>query len=408
MKTPYLHSSVQIAVLVLFPFVHDARAADTAYQDDLTSFFDHVDETYPFFDLKGIRGSWAETKRNLLDDIISCKSDTDFMELVQRAIAALHDSHIRIRESRATFPKPPLRFNPALSFMPVSGDRVAVMWASQRYSETLPVGTFITKINGEDAHRYLNRTTREAWTAGYHPSHQRAQLFAYRIPLQSDRNVKHTITYLDGDIEKPLSLICDSEVRGWPHTYNLPQDLTQSGRSTWYTLLPENAGYLYLRRIDESIVEGIDTATKAHPAVRGWVVDLRGNSGGGYGQELIDRIKNLSRPVSVIIDAGCASAGETVARDFRRYADATLYGTRTAGTSSSKHTWKFPSGIASLTLPTRSRWRVDGEPIEFNGIEPDVIVQPRPEDIAAGENTEIKRATAGLLSIKSMPIRRPN
>jgi hypothetical protein len=399
---------LQTALLLLILFAHNTLANATDYHLEMTAFFDHVDDTYPFFDLKGIRGSWAKTKRELLDDAVSCESDTDFMSLVQRAIGALRDSHIRIRESRATIPKPPPRFNPGLSFIPVTGDRVAIMWASERHSKSLSPGTIITKIHGENAHEYLNRATREAWASGFQPSHQRAQLFSYRLPLQSDQGVKHSIAYLDGEIEKSLSLISESEVRGWPHNYNLPRNLTRSGRSIWYTLLPENTGYLYLRRIDDSIVEGMDAATKAHPAVRGWVVDLRGNSGGGYGQEFIDRIKKLSRPVSVIIDAGCASAGETVARDFRRYAGATLYGSRTAGSSSAKHTWNFPSGIASLTLPTRSRWRTDGEPIEFNGIEPDVIVEPTPEDLAAGENTAIKRAVAGVLSVKSMPIRRPN
>ncbi len=385
-----------------------ATADPSVYQTDLEAFFKHVDASYPFFDLKGIRANWEETKATLTADVEACGSDTEFLHLVQQAIGALHDSHIGFRESNVELPRPAPRYYPGLSFMPVTENRVAVMWASDRYAETLAPGTIITTINGQNARAYLDAAAVQTWDAGFQPSHQRARLFAYRIPLQSDRGKEHTVTYIDGDTEKSASLVCDDEARGWPHTYNLPDKLTNVGRSFWYSTLRENVGYMYLRRIDAGIVEGIDAAIAANPAVRGWIVDLCGNSGGGYGQDLIDRIKGLSRPVAVIIDAGCVSAGETVARDFRRYADATLYGTTTAGSSSSKQTWSFPSGIASLTLPTRSRWRADGKPIEFTGIEPDVQVEPDPDDIATGKNSAIERALADILSVKSLPIRRPN
>lgn len=384
-----------------------ATADPNSYRSDLAAFFKHLDTSYPFFDLKGIRVNWEATQATLTAEVETCGSDTEFLKLVQQAIGALHDSHVGFRESKVELPRPAPRYYPGLSFMPATEQRVAVMWASDRYAETLSPGTIITMINGQNARTYLDEAAVKTWDAGFQPSHQRARLFAYRIPLQDARGKEHTLSYIDGEIEKSVRLVCNDEARGWPHTYNLPDNLTKVGRSYWYSALSENVGYMYLRRIDGSIVEGIDAATAAHPAVRGWIVDLCGNAGGGYGQDLIDRIKGLSRPVAVIIDAGCVSAGETVARDFRRYADAKLYGTTTAGSSSSKQTWTFPSGIASLTLPTRSRWRADGKPIEFNGIEPDVRVEPDPADIVAGKNSAIARALADILSVESLPIRRP-
>ena len=62
----------------------------------------------------------------------------------------------------------------------------------------------------------------------------------------------------------------------------LPRDLKQSGRSTFHAKLDGGAGYLYLRRVDSSVVPGIDEALAAHADAKGWIVDLRGNSGGGY------------------------------------------------------------------------------------------------------------------------------
>ncbi len=46
----------------------------------------------------------------------------------------------------------------------------------------------------------------------------------------------------------------------------------------------------------------------------------------------------------------------------------------------------------TVSLPTRSRWRHDGEPIEFNGIEPDTEVEAVPDELQKGLNSAILRA----------------
>ena len=72
----------------------------------------------------------------------------------------------------------------------------------------------------------------------------------------------------------------------------------------------------------------------------------------------------------MLIDAGAMSAGETLARDLVYSAEAHLMGSRTAGSSSAKRSWQLPGELGTVTLPTRSRWGFDGEPIEYNGIAP--------------------------------------
>jgi C-terminal processing protease CtpA/Prc len=104
-------------------------------------------------------------------------------------------------------------------------------------------------------------------------------------------------------------------------------------------------------------------------------------------------------PVAAIIDAGCISAGETMARDLVQYAQARLFGSTTAGASSAKRDWTFPSGIATLTLSVRSRWGLDGQLIEFKGIQPHVEVEAVPEDLLQGQNTEIVKAEQYLVSV---------
>jgi C-terminal processing protease CtpA/Prc len=130
-------------------------------------------------------------------------------------------------------------------------------------------------------------------------------------------------------------------------------------------------------------------AGKKFPDAKGWIIDLRGNGGGGYSGALIEKLTQLPRPVVGIIDAGCMSAGETLARDLVRYAGAKLIGSATAGASSAKRSWSFPSGIATLTLSTRSRWGPDRRPIEFRGIRPQKEIEAIPEEVQRGLNSAI-------------------
>ena len=166
------------------------------------------------------------------------------------------------------------------------------------------------------------------------------------------------------------------------------------------TRLPGGAGYMYIRRMDESTAPGIQEALAKFPDARGWVVDLCGNGGGGYDETLISAIKAMPRPVAVVVDAGCISAGETLVRDFVQYAGAKVFGGRTAGSSSSKRSWAFPSGVATVRFSTRSRFSYDRSPIEFNGVVPHMEVEAVPKEVAQGLNSAILRAEEYLKAAK--------
>lgn len=149
---------------------------------------------------------------------------------------------------------------------------------------------------------------------------------------------------------------------------------------------------MYLRRVDEGVAQALAKA----PDAKGWIVDLRGNAGGGYDDALLAQVKAVTRPVAVILDAGCISAGETLARDFVKLTGARLFGATSAGSSTSKREWTFPSGIATLRFSTRSRAGPGDAPIEFHGVAPDEPVEAVPEELQAGRNSEILRAEAFL------------
>ncbi len=383
-------------------------ASGSTYERDLAAFFAVVDETYPFFDLKGIRLDWVVSKQRLAEKAKACKSDSEFLGLVIDAARCLRDGHLRIGETKAKFPAPPREYYPGISFMPATGSRVVVMYPPREHQGRLKTGTVVTKIDGRDARTVLQGRAKKAWEkGGFFSSPQRARLFEYRIPLRGEKGRRHTITCLDGKAEREVALTADVAPGGWPHSYNMPKGLTRVGRSFWHTRLPGGAGYMYIRRVDDSSEPGIRQAMKKHPGAKGWIADLRGNGGGGYDAALINAIKAMPRPVAVLIDAGCISAGETLARDFRTYAGARLFGTKSAGSSSSKRHWKFPSGIAAVSFSQRSRWRADRKPIEYNGIDPDAVVEPAPEEVAAGTNSAIRRAEEYLKKAYRPPATKP-
>ena len=387
-----------------------ARATET-HQTDLAAFFNEVDTAYRFFDLKGIRGDWDEAKPRLAAQAKTCAADTEFLGIVIEAIRCLRDAHMRLSNTKAPLPALPAQYYPGLSLMPAMQNRVVVMWAADAHVGKLKSGTVVTRIDGQAARAFLEAKAKAAW-GGASPyfvsSPQRARLFVYRMPLTGRRGDTHTLHYLAQGKEQELRVTCDLEARGWPHQYNMPTNLTRASRALAYRKLPSGVGYMYLRYVRTETEPGMRQALAAHPDAKGWILDLRGNGGGGYDDKLIELLKALPRPVAVLLDAGCISAGETLARDLARHANARLLGARTAGSSSSKRQWAFPSGIASVTFSTRSRWRNDGQPIEFNGIAPDVELEAVPEEVAQGLNSEIRRAEeylADMVAQHPEPIR---
>ena len=393
---------VAVTALLSLPAAPPCRAATPAkYMTDMAAFVKEVEKTYPFFDLKGIRKDWEAAKKRVAAKSRTCRSDSEFLGLVMEAMKALRDGHMTLENPKAEIPRAQTEYYPGISFLPGVKNTVLVMYPPKNYEAQLKTGTPVVAIDGKPARAVLEERAKRAWIAGgFFSSPQRARLFEYRIPLRGKQGEKHVIGYLDGRRPKRLTLASTYEASGWPHTYNMPKDLKQVGRSFWYARLASGAGYMYIRRVDASTTPGIKEALEKIPTAKGWVVDLCGNGGGGYDETLINAVKAMPRPVAVVIDAGCISAGETLARDFVNYAGAKLFGSKTAGSSTSKKHWTFPSGVASVRISVRTRGGIGGKPIEFHGIEPHVQVEAVPQEVAAGFNSAILRAEQYLRTQK--------
>ena len=47
-------------------------------------------------------------------------------------------------------------------------------------------------------------------------------------------------------------------------------------------MLEDDIGYIYVRRIQPNLIDSLDQAVKDLNAARGLIIDVRGNSGGGF------------------------------------------------------------------------------------------------------------------------------
>src|SRR5688500_12624058 len=108
-------------------------------------------------------------------------------------------------------------------------------------------------------------------------------------------------------------------------------------KSVSFTKLDENIGYLRVRRIGNDLEQGIDAALSGMGEVKGLIIDVRGNSGGGFDMQSAIRNFNLqdgrepTRPrhtgkIAVLIDERCISAGEGWTSWFVANKKAKLFG----------------------------------------------------------------------------------
>lgn len=387
-----LLTAILAVILIAAPAPAQSKYKKT-YKSDMQAFVDEIDASYPFLKLKGIENEWKQTKAALLKAAKKCKKDAAFVQLAFDGVACLRDAHMYVTEIKVDLDKPDPTYYSGISLMRGTDERVVVMTVPREMGASMKVGQIVLTIDGKDAREVLERRAQDTWAKGGNfSSLQRARFFEYRFALQGERNEKHVLVCLNGKKKKKVKVSLRAEFDGWPHNYNYPEGLIQDGKSFYACMLPSGFGYMYLRRVDSSIPAGMRNALAQHSDAAGWIVDLRGNTGGGYNSELLDQVKAMQGKVAVIIDAGCISAGETLARDFVNLKQARLFGTTSAGSSSSKKMWAFPSGIAQVRITTRGRKGMDGQLIEFNGITPHEITEAVPEEVAAGSNSSILRA----------------
>ena len=405
---------MRFLLCVLALSIASAAAEDKVelYKTDIEFFLDAFEEKAGhFFENKGIE--WGEVRTWAHGELAAVKTDADHLRLCARLVARLRDGHARLRGARVEWPDDSKgrkwRFQ---KIGMVLQDKEALVTLVDPSLE-IPIGSEIHTIDGDPAHQWLAAKADEWSDKRGYSTRRHALAAAAKMGLSGWEGTSFKVTFTrpdgtKGEREVDRSLGEHSPVR--LDTAKQLGKLSPFGRNSFGRTKKGNA-YIQLRDVPGDLPDQLDKVLPAFADAPGLILDMRGNRGGGCDHyavfarfiekgEFWGKIEGVGQapypgPMVVIVDAMVASAGETLSGQFSEDQRALMIGpSPTAGMSSSKIKLEAPSKMCSAYFSVRSNKgrfnRYKG--IEGIGVIPHEIVPYTAEDLAAGIDTQIRRA----------------
>jgi C-terminal processing protease CtpA/Prc len=360
--------------------------------------------------MKGI--DWAAVGRELLPRAGGIETDEDFGLLCMELVARLQDSHAQMLPGTAKLPVPQMpRWDPGFACLIDDRQKPVVYYVDRdgpAERAGVRVGMTVLSVNGAPAaaaiEQCMERTSRYyGYSSRRYLEYQAARMFMRQ--MEPGSTVALTLEDAGGrkhSLELPATL----GVRYLPRLPVPNRGIADSGEVSW-KMLDDGVGYIYVRRIKGKLIDSLDRAVAELAQARGLIVDVRGNSGGGFDSRRAHRNFALDDgeepdrprfrgPMAILIDARCISAGEGWASWFIANGRARTFGEATAGASSRKQTLPVMGGLYRVRVPVKAYCGFLDRPIERRGLEPDVAVRQNARDLAAGRDTVLEAARAFL------------
>jgi len=381
------------------------------YEESLTELYEVLGREYPCFQLKGI--DWKAVGKELLPRAKELKSDEEFGLLCMELVARLEDSHAVLGRGSAAPPQPPWpQWDPGFACLIDDRAKPVVYYVDKGGPAErggVRVGMTLVAIQGKPAEEALAARMKLLRRYGGYSSDRMLRYFAAQtLPRQIERNAIVTLEMQDPDgAAHNLQLPAALGVRYLPRLPVPIPGVSDSANVGW-KMLEGQIGYLFVRRIREDLIGQLDRAVGELKGAKGLILDVRGNSGGGFDsqralrnfdpndQQEPDRPRFLG-PIALVVDARCISAGEGWASWFVARKRAKLFGEATAGASSRKRTMTLKNGLYTVTFPVKAYTGFLDRPIERRGLEPDVAVRQNARDLAKGRDTVLEAARAYLM-----------
>jgi len=206
-----------------------------------------------------------------------------------------------------------------------------------------------------------------------------------------------------------------------PKVFTVIRDIIKI-RSVKHDILEDDFGYIRITQFQENTVQDFKKALSSveagETALKGLVLDLRGNPGGLLDQavkisdEFLDaglivytegRIesqkmqfhakKNETRheyPIVVLVNAGSASASEIVAGALQDHGKAVIVGTQTFGKGTVQTIFPLDDG-SGLRITTAKYYTPSHRSIQEKGITPDIIVEDSVPEASSTEKIKYIR-----------------
>lgn len=375
--------------------------------------YEHLGKVYPNFALKGI--DWAKAGDELLPRVERAETEEQFGRLVLELVARLEDSHAVVTQGSATPPWPvSAEWDPWLACLTDDRGRpvvYAVSPATDAWRAGVRPGMTVVSVNGVPAEEAIARWMREQRQYVGYSSERYLRYDAVRLfHRQAERGAKVSLVLEDPDGRRK-TVDLKAEGRGWyiPRL-PVPRDgVEDGGADVQWMRLKNGPGYLQVRRMRQGLEVSLDQAIASLGNIKGLILDVRGNSGGGFDAatafqnfdpSVDSKRPRFKGPIALLIDERCISAGEGWASWFVAKKRARTFGTTTAGASSRKAAYTLTNGLYKVEVPVKAYTGFLDRPIERRGLEPDVEVRCSAVDIANGRDTVAEAATEWLLQAK--------
>ncbi len=375
---------------------------------------DHLGRVYPGFGIKGI--DWAAVGREILPRADALATEEEFGRLVLELVARLEDSHAAVEAGSATppYPRDP-SWDAGLASLLDDRGRPVIYTADPRtaaYRAGVRNGMTVLAVNGMPAAEAMDAWMRQARRfAGYSSARYLEYTAALHFHRQAEKGAKLTLD-LEGVDGSKRTVDLRAEVRGW-YVPRLPvpvPGIEDGGADVQWARRADGLGYLFVRRIGPGLEAGLDRALAALGDVPGLILDVRGNSGGGFDADRAFRNFDLAAandhrplyrgPIACLIDSRCISAGEGWTSWFVARRRARSFGSTTAGASARKEPYTLTNGLYRVIVPVKAYAGFLDRPIERRGIEPDVPVRCTARDLAGGRDTVAEAAADWLHRVK--------
>ncbi|MHC4340160.1 MAG: S41 family peptidase, partial [Planctomycetota bacterium] len=107
-------------------------------------------------------------------------------------------------------------------------------------------------------------------------------------------------------------------------------------------------------------------------------------------------VTRYTRPVVVLMDAQCFSATDIFLAAFKGVPGVTLLGVPSGGGSGRSRKVTLPRSGVRLRVSSMASFQPDGQLYDGNGVQPDVVVQPTPEDWIGRSDSMLDAAVARI------------
>ena len=397
--------------LIEGPIDEEPIVTETDYINPFYDLYNFLNEQYAFFELKDI--DWDEVGDELLPKVEQVTNDDDFALLCMELIAQCQDSHSYLKSGTASVPRAPLpSWDPGFACLEDDQGQAVVFYVdrcSPAEDAGIVPGMIVQEINQVTAEDAVQQTMEEISIYYGYSSERCLRHDAFRTFVRQEQ--VGSVIPLELQDPNGAPLVVDlAAVQKISYIPRLPVPkfgIDDSANVSW-KMLEDDIGYIYIRRIKSDLPDDLDDAVDALTDAQGMIIDVRGNSGGGFDGSVafVNFDKNAATqrpqfngPIALLIDSRCISAGEGWASWFIANDRATVFGETTAGASSAKTTTSLLDGKYGVQVSIRGYHGYLDRMIESRGLEPDVPIKPNAADIAVGHDTVLEAAKDFLLGL---------